>query len=83
MKVAKLLILVWDSHACKVSPVPDGLVVPADEEEVNFVVVLRLENGDFIVNGVQLPVAASFDCNLDSMSALCAYVDGVETYLHV
>ena len=40
------------------------LEVPAYQEQVDFVVVSRLETDDMLVNRVQLPVATSFDRNL-------------------
>lgn len=40
------------------------LKIPAYQEQIDFVVVSRLETNDMLVNRVQLPVATSFDCNL-------------------
>lgn len=40
------------------------LKVPTYQEQVDFIVVLRLESGDMLVNRVQLAVATSFDRNL-------------------
>lgn len=40
------------------------LEVPAYQEQVDFVVVSRLETDDMLVNRVQLAVATSFDRNL-------------------
>jgi len=40
------------------------LKIPAYQEQIDFVVVSRLETNDMLVNRVQLPVATSFNCNL-------------------
>jgi hypothetical protein len=44
--------------------VSDSLKIPTYQEDVDFVVVSRLETGDVLVNRVQLPVTTPFDCDL-------------------
>jgi hypothetical protein len=49
VKPSELSVLCGDSHALEVLVVPDGLEVAADEEEVDFVSVLRFEGVDLFV----------------------------------
>ena len=65
VKILELFVLVRDSHALKICVVADSLKVTAYEKQVDFIMMLRFEARYLGVDGVELAVAASFDCDLD------------------
>lgn len=86
MKVSQLLVFVRYSHTLKILVIPDGLKIPADEEEVHFVGVSNLKLLDVFVDRVQLPMAASFHGDLSgtsTRSGSSAYKIQLATYLHL
>lgn len=64
VKTAELAELIRYRHTFQVLVVPYRLKIPTYQEQIDFVVVLRLETSDMLVNRVQLPMATSFNCDL-------------------
>jgi hypothetical protein len=60
----ELAELIRDGHTLQVLVVAYCLKVPAHQEQIYFVVVLRFEASDMLVNRIQLAVATSFNRNL-------------------
>ena len=59
------LVLVWTGHGGQISHVPDRLEVATAKKEIHLLPCLALCILNGRVDVVQLPVAATFDSNLD------------------
>lgn len=64
VEIFQLLVLVRNGHTLQVCIVPHGLKVPTDEKKIDFVLILCFKTRDGRINGVEIPMTATFNCDL-------------------